>query len=84
MKQKTPTEVKRRSLRKLNIIRAKFTDITEDYLFGSKPIGSGGFGSVYRAIHQETQQVRAIKHIELSENLATVDNKSTHLHPAFL
>ena len=77
MKKKKVTSKKpkrRRSLRKLNIIRAKFSDITEDYIFETKPIGSGGFGSVYRAKHQETGQIRAIKHIELKENLSTVNS----------
>ena len=73
-----PQIKRRKSLRKLNIIRAKFTDITEDYLFESKPIGSGGFGSVYRAQHQETGQIRAIKHIELKENLAIVETSSNY------
>jgi hypothetical protein len=66
----------RTSIQKTNIIRAKFNDITEDYIFEEKPIGSGGFGSVYRTRHKQTGQTRAIKHIELKENLATVDRSS--------
>jgi hypothetical protein len=84
VKAKKPKMERRRSLRKLNIIRAKFTDITEDYLFESKPIGSGGFGSVYRAQHQETGQIRAIKHIELKENLSTVKSDRILLFLVFL
>ena len=81
MKNGTSTKknyIKKTSLKKLNIIRAKFTDITKDYIFESKPIGSGGFGSVYRARHQETGQIRAIKHLELGQNLATVNRESKH------
>lgn len=66
----------RKSLKKNNIIRAKFSDITQDYRFQSKPIGSGGFGSVYKAQHRETGQIRAIKHLKLKENLATVNSSS--------
>jgi hypothetical protein len=73
-KAKNNTKQKRKSLRKMNIIRAKFSDITEDYFFEEKPIGSGGFGSVYRAKHQETGQIRAIKHIELKKSLVTIQN----------
>ena len=69
-----------KSLRKLNIVRAKFSDITVDYAFESKPIGSGGFGSVYKAKHRETGQIRAIKHIQLKENLATVDSSSNIIY----
>ena len=65
-----------KSLKKNNIIRGKFTDITKDYIFKSNPIGTGGFGSVYKAKHRETGQIRAIKHIRLKENLATVDRSS--------
>jgi hypothetical protein len=65
-----------KSLRKNNIVRGKFTDITKDYIFKNTPIGSGGFGSVYKAKHKETGQIRAIKHIKLKENLATVDRSS--------
>lgn len=61
---------RKRSLLKMNVIRAKFSDITLDYQFESKPVGTGGFGSVYRAIHRQTDQVRAIKHIQLKQNLA--------------
>lgn len=71
-----PSLMKRKSLKKINIVRAKFTDITNDYAFETKPIGTGGFGSVYRGKHRETGQIRAIKHIQLKENLATVDSSS--------
>jgi hypothetical protein len=75
-KSKRGNSNKKTSIKKINIIRAKFSDITEDYFFESKPIGTGGFGSVYKARHQETGQIRAIKHIELKQNLATVNRES--------
>ena len=71
---KTP---KHSNLEKVNIVQAKFTPITEDYHFDPKAIGEGGYGKVYRAIHKETNQMRAIKHIEIKKNLAT--SKSSRL-----
>jgi hypothetical protein len=76
MKQKSKKGSNRhqkRSLMKTNIIRAKFSDICLDYEFESKPVGTGGFGSVYKAVHRQTNQIRAIKHIQLKQNLATTD-----------
>lgn len=67
---------KSQHINKTNIVRAKFTDICEDYLFEQIPVGSGGFGNVYKGIHKATKQVRAIKHIKFQENLSTVDRTS--------
>lgn len=64
------------NIQKNNIVRAKFTDICEDYKFESIPVGSGGFGNVYKGTHKATKQVRAIKHIKFQENLSTVDRSS--------
>ena len=56
-------------LTRRNIIQAKFNNINDDYIFEFKPIGSGGFGSVYLAKHIHTEETRAIKHIKLQKNL---------------
>lgn len=75
----SPNTKRKRSIMKTNIVRAKFTDICKDYLFESKPIGTGGFGSVYKAIHRQTNQIRAIKHIELKQNLTELDTSGKFL-----
>lgn len=70
-------------LTKKNIVQAKFGDITDDYFFCEKPIGSGGYGTVYRAIHKQTGIQRAIKLIKSPVNLKmpTEDGKRTlHLN----
>lgn len=59
----------KKNLSKKNIVQAKFGDITEDYRFDAKPIGSGGYGTVYRAIHKKTGIQRAIKLIKSPINL---------------
>lgn len=56
------------------MVRAKFGDITQDYVFQEKPIGSGGYGKVYRALHIETGFVRAVKMIKTPVNLKTVSS----------
>lgn len=79
MNQNIPSNENRKkssSIKKTNIVRAKFTDICDDYQFESIPVGSGGFGNVYKGIHKATGLTRAIKHIKFGENLVTVDRSS--------
>lgn len=66
-----PQKRKTKHLTKKNIVQAKFTDITEDYFFEGKPIGKGGYGTVYRAIHKSTGYMRAIKLVKTPVNLKT-------------
>ena len=68
---------KKNYLTKKNIIQAKFTDITNDYIFEGKPIGSGGYGQVYKAIDKKTGFIRAIKLIKTTINLKTNSDGKT-------
>lgn len=63
---------RRKHFNKENVVLAKFTDITKDYIFQQKPLGSGGYGTVYQAMHIESGYHRAIKVIKTPVNLKTV------------
>jgi hypothetical protein len=66
-----PQKKKTKHLTKKNVVQAKYNDITEDYIFEGKPIGKGGYGTVYRAIHRRTGFMRAIKMVTTPVNLKT-------------
>ena len=57
----------------LNINRPKFTDVLslssnpEDLFNILYPIGNGGFGKVYKAIHKSSNQIFAIKIIDYTK-----------------
>jgi hypothetical protein len=75
---------KRKHFNKENVVLAKFTDITNDYIFQQKPLGSGGYGTVYRALHIESGYQRAIKLIKTPVNLKTVSSDGMGFKNFFL
>lgn len=69
-----PPTSKKIYLSKKNIVQAKFTDITDDYIFNTRPIGTGGYGKVYKAVDKKTGFIRAIKMIKTHINLKKVSD----------
>lgn len=55
-------------LKKEYFITHKKTNITNDYVFEDKPLGSGSFGIVYKATEVNTGLTRAIKKV-MHENI---------------
>ena len=48
-------------IRKETMISKNTKAFKEVYKIGKKPLGSGGFGVVYKCEHRITKQVRAVK-----------------------
>ena len=59
-------------LKKEYFITHKKTNITNDYVFEDKPLGSGSFGIVYKATEVNTGLTRAIKKV-MHENIWNYD-----------
>ena len=73
---KTHSRTSSLSLSKNNIVRAKFNDIQDDYIFQSTELGEGGYGKVYLAVDKKTGYKRAIKHVQIKKNLKNEHQKS--------
>eukprot|EP00928_Gymnodinium_smaydae_P022481 TRINITY_DN18867_c0_g1_i1.p1 TRINITY_DN18867_c0_g1~~TRINITY_DN18867_c0_g1_i1.p1 ORF type:complete len:531 (-),score=90.12 TRINITY_DN18867_c0_g1_i1:56-1648(-) len=55
------------------LIRELDGAVQESYTFTAQPIGCGGFGKVYRAVHKATQSVRAVKCMSTTKLKRAVD-----------